>query len=129
MVSRGMSQVSAIMSATLSNVEDIIKPLILWDKWRNGAREEGHGPKTPRSPSGVGCPYIGAPPRVQWRRRQAVLANFRIKRRLGADRRYGTEMRAQSRRPINTQSWVLRRSAMLMASQIPTPINATVTAK
>jgi hypothetical protein len=30
MVSRGMSQVSAIMLAICSNVEDIIKPLIYW---------------------------------------------------------------------------------------------------
>ena len=41
----------------------------------------------------------------------------------------GEAIRAQSRRPISTQSWVLRRSAMLMASQMPIAINATVKAK
>src|ERR1700758_3597055 len=41
---------------------------------------------------------------------------------------YGVEIRTQSRRPINTQSWVLRRSAMLIASQIPIAVNATVKA-
>ena len=39
-----------------------------------------------------------------------------------------TEIRAQSRRPISTQSWVLRRSAMLTASQMPMAVNATVKA-
>jgi len=38
-------------------------------------------------------------------------------------------MRTQSRRPISTQSWVRRRSAMLIASQIATAVNATVKAK
>ncbi len=40
----------------------------------------------------------------------------------------GAEIRTQSRRPISTQSWVLRRSAMLMASQMPTAVSATVKA-
>ena len=35
---------------------------------------------------------------------------------------------AQSRRPISTQSWVLRRSAMLTASQMPIAVSATVKA-
>jgi len=39
-----------------------------------------------------------------------------------------TEIRAQSRRPISTQSWVLRRSAMLTASQMPMAVSATVKA-
>ena len=39
-----------------------------------------------------------------------------------------TEIRAQSRRPISTQSWVLRRSAMLTASQMPMAVSATVNA-
>jgi hypothetical protein len=39
-----------------------------------------------------------------------------------------TEIRAQSRRPISTQSWVLRKSAMLTASQMPMAVNATVNA-
>jgi hypothetical protein len=39
-----------------------------------------------------------------------------------------TEILAQSRRPIRTQSWVLRRSAMLTASQMPMAVNATVKA-
>jgi Mrp family chromosome partitioning ATPase/capsular polysaccharide biosynthesis protein len=38
-------------------------------------------------------------------------------------------MRTQSRRPINTQSWVRRISAMLMASHIPIAVSATVNAK
>ena len=40
-----------------------------------------------------------------------------------------TEIRTQSRRPISTQSWVRRRSAMLMASQMPIAVSATVKAK
>jgi hypothetical protein len=39
-----------------------------------------------------------------------------------------TEILAQSRRPIRTQSWVLRRSAMLTASQMPIAVSATVNA-
>ena len=39
-----------------------------------------------------------------------------------------TEILAQSRRPISTQSWVLRRSAMLTASQMPMAVSATVNA-
>ena len=39
-----------------------------------------------------------------------------------------TEILAQSRRPIRTQSWVLRRSAMLTASQMPMAVSATVNA-
>jgi len=39
------------------------------------------------------------------------------------------EMLAQSRRPIRTQSWVLRKSPMLTASQMPIAVNATVKAK
>jgi hypothetical protein len=39
-----------------------------------------------------------------------------------------TEILAQSRRPIRMQSWVLRRSAMLTASQMPIAVNATVNA-
>jgi hypothetical protein len=39
-----------------------------------------------------------------------------------------TEILAQLRRPIKTQSWVLRRSAMLMASQMPIAVSATVKA-
>jgi len=39
------------------------------------------------------------------------------------------EIWAQSRRPIRTQSWVLRSSAMLIASQMPIAVNATVKAK
>ena len=46
--------------------------------------------------------------------------------RLGPN--YGTEIRTQSRRPISTQSWVRRRSAMLMASQIATAVSAMVKA-
>ena len=42
---------------------------------------------------------------------------------------YWVEMRTQSRRPISTQSWVRRRSAMLMASQIAIAVSATVNAK
>lgn len=38
----------------------------------------------------------------------------------------GVETLAQSRRPIKTQSCVRRRSAMLIASQMPNPVNATV---
>ena len=47
-------------------------------------------------------------------------------RGIGAN--YGTEIRTQSRRPISTQSWVRRRSAMLMASQMATAVNAMVKA-
>ena len=39
-----------------------------------------------------------------------------------------TDILAQSRRPISTQSWVLRRSAMLTASQMPMAVSATVNA-
>ena len=39
-----------------------------------------------------------------------------------------SEIRAQSRRPIRTQSWVRRRSAMLMASQMPIAVSAIVNA-
>ena len=39
-----------------------------------------------------------------------------------------TEILAQSRRPVSTQSWVLRRSAMLTASQMPMAVSATVNA-
>ena len=40
----------------------------------------------------------------------------------------GEEIWAQSRRPIRTQSWVLRSSAMLTASHMPIAVNATVKA-
>jgi hypothetical protein len=40
-----------------------------------------------------------------------------------------TDILAQSRRPISTQSWVLRRSAMLTASQMPMAVSATVNAR
>src|SRR3954453_6514763 len=61
MVSRGMSQVSAIISATLSNVEDIIKPLISVDKWRKGATGEGPCPETRPVPHPVSGARISEP--------------------------------------------------------------------
>ncbi len=48
--------------------------------------------------------------------------------RRGYEANYGVEIRTQSRRPINTQSWVRRRSAMLMASQMATAVSAIVKA-
>lgn len=41
----------------------------------------------------------------------------------------GVEIWAQLGRPISTQSWVLRRSAMLIASHMPIAVSATVKAR
>ena len=61
--------------------------------------------------------------------RAAFAGNGGTPRGQGPARSTARKIRTQSRRPISTQSWVLRRSAMLMASHMPIAVKATVKAK
>src|SRR5712671_5729596 len=89
-------------------------------------------PGMPYPSAGVECPYIGAQPLVQWS--LAAPKETVLRAKIGASEpncqlRGSEEIWAQSRRPIRTQSWVLRSSAMLMARHMPIAVNATVKAK
>src|SRR5262245_66577896 len=70
-VSRGISQVSEMILATVSNVEGISKSLIgqafRQPRWHGSIRlgAPRSGPSPPRM---VGCPYSEETPQVQWRR-------------------------------------------------------------
>src|SRR5262249_32665835 len=60
---------------------------------------------------------------------RAVQAEFEAVAGRAWRRSQGLEIRTQSRRPINTPSRGLRRSALVMASEIASAVSATVKAK
>src|SRR4029079_18608680 len=71
MESRGISQVSAMILAMVSNVEDIGNSLVDLEFWPAGgqcARAPRHSPQSTLSRQTVGCPYSEAGRRVEWRR-------------------------------------------------------------
>src|SRR5690242_6988958 len=71
MESRGISQVSEMILAMVSNVEDIANSLVDLEFWQAGgqcARARAIAPKSTLERQTVGCPYSEAGRRVHWRR-------------------------------------------------------------
>src|SRR5262245_16135000 len=69
MESRGISQVSAMILAMVSNVEDIGNSLVGLEFWPAGsqcARAPRHSPQCAPQRQAIGCPYSEAGRRVQW---------------------------------------------------------------
>src|SRR4029078_7548304 len=81
MESRGISQVSAMILAMVSKVEDIANSLVDLEFWPAGgqcARVPRHSPQSAFKRQAIGCPYSEAERRVQWRRAfSALLASHR----------------------------------------------------
>src|ERR1044072_7992814 len=70
MESRGISQVSTMILAMVSNVEDIGNSLVDLEFWPAGgqcARAPRHSPQGTLLRQAIGCPYSEAGARVQWR--------------------------------------------------------------
>src|SRR6185312_8849096 len=79
MESRGISQVSAMILAMVSNVEDIGNSLVDLEFWPAGgqrARAPRHSPQSALLRQAIGCPYTEAGARVQWWR--PFCADFRL---------------------------------------------------
>src|SRR4029450_9349175 len=115
MVSRGMSHVSAIILAIVSNVEDIGNSLVDLEFWQAGDLCALTRATVPQSalPAGwlFGCPYTEAQGQVQWRRSLAGNAHkggfsgLRQHARDGAHQRsLLTSTGVHPRRPDRTQS-------------------------
>src|SRR5207342_2647990 len=71
MESRGISQVSAMILAMVSNVEDIGNSLVDLEFWPAGSQRAlapRHSPQSALLRQAIGCPYSEAGRRVQWRR-------------------------------------------------------------